>query len=285
MSFKCPNCQHALDSIKGLKVHITKLHSKQQKICCKKCPKEFSNAQTLSKHMRKHKEEDLKIAKERDLQIQMNTVSNQQLTEEISGLKRMLSQFMERDTTALANAQSQQPAQTVMTTNNHVQNIQNVQINNITYLNINSTRVREETTQSMFVNGILVYQDDILWRSVLYTHFSEYYPEMQSVAFYEKNGNYTAKRFDLGETPVSVDAKQLAEELMKLRKDDIDYWLHKFFPKFDPKSCDLSDEAYEINQVLKHLADLKNTYIWKKELQRVLEAATKETKRVIKSDI
>ena len=114
----------------------------------------------------------------------------------------MLSQFMERDTMALVNAQSP-PAQTVITTTN------NVQINNITYLNINSTRVREETTQSMFVNGILVCRDDILWRSVLYTHFSEHYPEMQSVAFYEKNGMYTAKRFDLGETPVSVDAKQL----------------------------------------------------------------------------
>ena len=137
----------------------------------------------------------------------------------------------------------------------------------------------------MFVNGILVYQDDILWRSVLYTHFSEHYPEMQSVAFYEKNGKYTAERFDLGESPVTVDAKQLAEELMKLRKDDIDYWLHKFFPTFNPKSCDLSEEAYEINQVLKHLADLKNTYIWKKELQRVLEAATSETKKVIKPEL
>ena len=281
MSFTCPNCQHVLDSDKGLKVHITKLHNKQKKICCKKCPKEFSNAQSLSKHMRKHKEEDAKIAKERDLQIQMNTASTQQLTEEISGLKQMLSQFMERDTAALATTQSL-PAQTVIATTN---NFQNVQINNVTYLNINSTRVREETTHSMFVNGILVYQDDILWRSVLYTHFSEHYPEMQSVAFYEKNGKYTAERFDLGESPVTVDAKQLAEELMKLRKDDIDYWLHKFFPTFNPKSCDLSEEAYEINQVLKHLADLKNTYIWKKELQRVLEAATSETKKVIKPEL
>ena len=178
MSFTCPNCQHVLDSDKGLKVHITKLHSKQKKICCKKCPKEFSNAQSLSKHMRKHKEEDAKIATERDLQIQMNTASNQQLTEEISGLKQMLSQFMERDTAALETAKSQFPKTVIAT---------NVQINNtITYLNINSTRVREETTHSMFVNGILVYQDDILWRSVLYTHFSEHYPEMQSVAFYGK---------------------------------------------------------------------------------------------------
>jgi hypothetical protein len=32
------------------------------------------------------------------------------------------------------------------------------------------------------------------------------------------------------------------------------------------------------------LADLKNTYIWKKELQRVLEAATSETKKVIKQN-
>ena len=207
----------------------------------------------------------------------MNTASNQQLTEEISGLKQMLSQFMERDTAALETAKSQFPKTVIAT---------NVQINNtITYLNINSTRVREETTHSMFVNGILVYQDDILWRSVLYTHFSEHYPEMQSVAFYEKNGKYTAERFDLGESPVTVDAKQLAEELMKLRKDDIDYWLHKFFPTFNPKSCDLSEEAYEINQVLKHLADLKNTYIWKKELQRVLEAATSETKKVIKPEL
>ena len=243
---------------------------------------EFPTPQILSSQMINHKKvEDLEVTKERDLylQLQMNTEFMKKITEEISGLKQMLSQYMERDRLALINMQSP-PVQTVVALTN------NVQINNnITYLNINSTRVREETTQSMFVNGILVYRGDILWRSVLYTHFSEHYPEMQSVAFYEKNGMYTAKRFDLGETPVSVDAKQLAEELMKLRKDDINYWLRKFFPTFDPKCCDLSEEAYEINQVLKHLADLKNTYIWKKELQQVLEAVTNETKRMIKSEL
>jgi hypothetical protein len=219
--------------------------------------------------MNKHKNEDLKISTEQDLQ--MNTEFMKKMTEEISGLKQMLSHYMEQDRLALVQSPPVQPV--VALTNN-------VQINNITYLNINSTRVREETTQSMFVNGILIYRDDILWRSVLYTHFSEFYPEMQSVAFYEKNGKFTAKRFDLGETPVEVDAKELAEDLLKLRKDDIHYWLHKFFPKFDPKTCDISDEAYDVNQVLKHLADLKNTYMWKRELQRVLEAATDETKKI-----
>ena len=117
MPIQCRICQHLLDSPRGLKIHSTKLHgqSHRVKLPCKKCHKEFSNAQSLSVHMKKHKEEDLKIATERDLQIQMVTASTQQLTEEISGLKQMLSQFMERDTLALVNAQSP-PAQTVITT-------------------------------------------------------------------------------------------------------------------------------------------------------------------------
>ena len=296
--FPCPTCTESYSGKTGLSRHM-KDHKKAElmeqkmkeerllaleKEISKKNEEitiicEFSTPQKLIENQTSNdqKEEGLEIiTKERELhlQLQMNTELMKNLTEEISGLKQMLSQFMERDTAALVSTPSApvpvpQPI------------VQNVQINNnITFLNINSTRVREETTQSMFVNGILVYRDDILWRSVLYTHFSEFYPEMQSVGFYQKNGKYTAKRFDLGETPVSVDAKQLAEELLKLRKDDIDFWLNKYFPKFDPRSCDDSEEAYEINQVLSHLSDLKNSYIWRKELEQVLKAATTETKRV-----
>jgi hypothetical protein len=70
----------------------------------------------------------------------------------------MLSQF-ERERAALVNMQSP-PVQTVVELTSNVQNVQNIQINNITYLNINSTRVREEKTQTILVNGILVYRDD-----------------------------------------------------------------------------------------------------------------------------
>ena len=67
---------------------------------------------------------------------------NKELKDEISSLKEMIQQ-LERSLTSLV------PATVNLQVNNH-----------ITYLGINSTKIRDETTSSMFRKNIVIYQDE-----------------------------------------------------------------------------------------------------------------------------
>ena len=234
---------------------------KSTKVFCKVCSKPYSCRQSLCKHMKRHKVET-ELQESQVSAVRNVSDPNKELKDEISSLKEMIQQ-LERSLTSLV------PATVNLQVNNH-----------ITYLGINSTKIRDETTSSMFRKNIVIYQDDALWRSVLYTHFNDSYPDMQSVAFYTHKGMYTALRYDVGSSPVQVDAKELVQEIMKLRKSDVEYWLRKHCANYDPQKCEDTAETFDISRVRTLLSDLTNTHIWNKHSKRVLEEAILETKRV-----
>jgi len=271
-ALKCQYCQQYDDSDKGLKIHITKLHSKNVRVPCKKCSKTFASGQCLSRHMQKHKkeeqllrskyEEDL-IKRQKETQLVISDTNHQELKEKISGLEEMIRQLQKSLVT-----------QTPSTININ-------QTNNITYVNINSTSVRDMTTKSMFNSNIFIYEQDCLWRSILYTHYNTSFPEMQNIAFYQQGDKYIGIRYDIGNNPVKMDGKELIEEIMRLRKKDLEHWLKIFYPDYSTKTCQTTEEDITINLIrTKLFKDLPVPSYWDKEVKRILREASFETKRV-----
>ena len=116
-------------------------------------PKTFASRQSLCTHMKKHKIEEETILKDKKkTQVIVHSDSNEDLKEEIKSLKQVilkLEQILTNVGPTTVNIQHQ--------TNN------NLQINNhFTYLNINSNRVRDEMTQTMFHRNILIYHEDVI---------------------------------------------------------------------------------------------------------------------------
>lgn len=272
MVFKCSQCEYEVENAIGLKIHVTKVHSTKSKVMCKFCSKPFASRQSLCTHMKKHKIEEETILKdEKKTQVIVHSDSNEDLKEEIKSLKQVilkLEQILINVGPTTVNIQHQ--------TNN------NLQINNhFTYLNIDSNRVRDEMTQTMFHRNILIYHEDVIWRSVLYTHYNDSYPDMQNVAFYKhRNGTYSAFRYDQGSSPVKVDAVELVEEIMKLRSCDVKHWLKKYYPNYNPQRCNDTEETSDITQIQAKFKHLEVGTYWKKEVHRVLEGAITETRRV-----
>jgi len=100
MSFKCPTCEQLLDSPRGLQIHITKLHGQSQriKLPCKKCPKDFSTAQSLSVHMKKHKAESQREKEEEEISKAIQLALLEDLTKKVEMMSSRLPENVVKNT-------------------------------------------------------------------------------------------------------------------------------------------------------------------------------------------